>query len=108
MADGAVITSTSRPTWCDEFQAEVESFEEEARNALDEERSEFHKRDSAEVCEKAAILVNHPLFGAGRTSFEKRVFLAEQLFPDLAPDRLQAITHRADNLDWLNKSGLKP
>lgn len=108
MADGAVVTSMSRPTWRDEFWAEVESLEEGARNALDEERSEFRRRDSADVREKVAILVNHASFNAGRTSFDKRVFLAEQLFPDLDPDQLQAITRRAENLDWLNKSGFKP
>lgn len=82
-ADGAVVRSTSRPTWYDEFQAEVESFEEGAQSALDEKHPEFRRRDSTEVREKAAILAGHASFSAGRTSFDKRVFLAEQLFPDV-------------------------
>ena len=107
VADGVLLTSVSRPAWREEFEAELEALEEEIAVARDDERLVLSKHDSAEVREKAAILASHPSFNAGRTSFEKRAFLAEQLFPDLDAEHLQAITRRAENIDWLNKSGFK-
>ncbi|MEY2394093.1 MAG: hypothetical protein QOF94_438 [Acidobacteriaceae bacterium] len=108
MADGVLNRSIAHPAWREEFATELERIEEDARNTLADERHTLSNRDSAEVREKAAVLANHASFNAGRTSFEKRAFLAEKLFPGLDPGQLHAITQRAENLDWLNKSGFKP
>lgn len=107
VVDGVLLTSVSRPQWREEFDAELEALEEEIATARDEERFALSRQDSAEVREKAIVLADHPSFNTGRTSFEKRAFLAEQLFPDLKPEQRQAITRRAENIDWLNKTGLK-
>ena len=108
LADGIILTSVLSPPWREEFDAELEAVEQLISENHEEERLALNKRDSAEVREKAAILADHPSFNAGRTSFEKRAFLAEQLFPNLDPELLQAITRRAENIDWLNKSAFKP
>lgn len=53
------------------------------------------------------LVEGHPSFSAGRTSFEKRVFLAEHLFPEVDPENLNAIVRRAENIDWLTESEFK-
>ncbi len=106
--DGILHTAIARPDWRDDFDNELEIIKFEIESERDEEREGLSKRDSQEVREKAEILANHASFNAGRISFEKRAFLAEHLFPGLNPERISAITHRAEKLDWLNKSGFRP
>jgi hypothetical protein len=97
----------SQPEWRDEFGADLESLEEELRVALSAESDSLNAHEIKEVKEKATLLAAHPSFSAGRTSFEKRVFLAENLFPGLDPQKLQEVTRRAESLDWLGKTGFK-
>lgn len=104
-SDGIVHTAIARPDWRDDFDNELEIIRDEIESQRDDERVGLSKRDSQEVRDKAEILANHTSFNAGRISFEKRAFLAEHLFPGLDPERISAITRRAENLDWLNKSG---
>ena len=108
MADGVLHNSGVWPLWRDEFDSELQSAEEEAREALSDELNRINERDSKEICKKAVILSDHPAFNFGRPSFEKRLFLAGQFFQKLASQELQAITNHAEKLDWLNKSGFKP
>ena len=103
--DGILHTAIARPDWRDAFDSELESIKDEIESLRDEEREGLSKRDDQEVREKAEILANHASFNAGRISFEKRAFLAEHLFPGLDPERIGAITRRAEKLDWLKKSG---
>jgi hypothetical protein len=107
MADGILHTAVSRPDWRDDFDSELEIIKGEIESQRDEEREGLNKRDSQDVREKAEILSNHASFSAGRISFEKRAFLAEHLFPGLKPELISAITRRAENLDWLKKSGFQ-
>jgi hypothetical protein len=74
------------------------------------EDQEFNSsnNDSEEIRQKAEVLAMHPAFNAGRTSFDKRVFLAENLFPNLDPATLHRITKRAENLEWLTKTRFVP
>jgi hypothetical protein len=97
----------SQPAWRDEFDSDLESLEEAARVALLADQNLLNEQDSKEVREKATLLAVHPSFNAGRTSFEKRAFLAENLFPDLEPQKVQDVTRRAEALDWLKKTGFK-
>jgi hypothetical protein len=108
VADGVLLTAISRPAWRDVFDAEFEAIREESSSSEYDDGFALSDRDRAEVREKAVVLAGHPSFNSGRTSFDKRVFLAETLFPDTKPKVLQAITRRAENIDWLNKSGFKP
>jgi hypothetical protein len=101
-------TAATWAPWFDEFETDFESAATEARNALANERDLLDERDSKEVREKAVVLSGHPSFNSGRPSFEKRLFLADQLFPKLDDQKLQKITSRAEKLDWLQKSGFKP
>ncbi|MDE2462511.1 MAG: hypothetical protein KGO02_02170 [Alphaproteobacteria bacterium] len=107
MVDGAMLTSASRPSWRELFDTDLEAVEEEISTLRESERYDLEQRDSAEVREKSTMLANHPSFNAGRTSFDKRMFLAEHLFPDVDLKTLHAITRRAENIDWLTRSGFK-
>jgi hypothetical protein len=107
VVDSVLHICVSQPAWRNELDSDLESFEEEVRVALIAERNLLDKHDSKEVREKATLLAAHPSFNAGRTSFEKRAFLAENLFPDIEPQKVQDVTRRAEALDWLNKTGFK-
>ncbi len=63
-------------------------------------RSEAHAKDSAELEEHARTLIANPLFNAPKTTKEKRLFLAERLFPDYESWYCQKIVAHAMNLLW--------
>jgi hypothetical protein len=108
VTDGILHTALARPDWRDEFADELDAIKDDIEIQLTSERENIRLRDSQEVREKAELLANHPSFSAGRISFEKRLFLAQHLFSGLDPEQISAITRRAENLDWLNRSGFKP
>jgi hypothetical protein len=53
------------------------------------------------------VAMKHPSFNHGRVSFDKRMALAETLFQDCDPHTLSEITRRAENLFWLEQSGVQ-
>jgi|GEM_PF-2464593 len=105
MADGILHTAVSTPTWSDEFDAALEDIAETLEQEASEQQSVLDSTDSQDVREKAVTLAAHPSFSAKPVSFEKRLFLAEQLFQNFDQKKLERITTRAVNLDWLTKSG---
>lgn len=107
VTDGVLHTAIARPNWREDFSDELDVIKDDIGSQLVSERENTRLRDSQEVREKAALLASHPSFNAGRISFEKRLFLAQHLFVDLDPEQISAITRRAENLDWLNKSGFR-
>jgi hypothetical protein len=107
VTDGILHTALARPDWRDEFADELDAIKDDIEIQLGSERENIRLRDSQEVRDKAELLAKHPSFSAGRISFEKRLFLAQHLFSGLDPEQISAITRRAENLDWLNKSGFR-
>jgi hypothetical protein len=84
---------------CDEKVAEILS-ELSAGEAI---------RDTAAsrtIRKYARELAAHPAFNMGRPSFEKRLFLAGELFPDQDDRSLSQITTDAQNIDWAVKGGV--
>lgn len=105
MADGILHSTGSTSDWLDEFRDALRSLVADLQQEAEDREFDLHNTDTEEVREKAKVLAAHPSFSAGRTSLEKRTFLAEQLFPDLSPSALQRIAKRAENLEWLEKTG---
>jgi len=108
MADGILHASVTTADWSDEFDGALERIVADLRQEAEDEEFNLDNTDSEEICEKAEVLAAHKSFCTGRTSFDKRVFLAENLFPNLEPSTLHRITKRAENLDWLTKTGFVP
>ncbi len=50
----------------------------------------------------AKTLCEHPKFNDGRPSREKRIYLAESLFPDLDRMLILRIVDEAANMHWMN------
>lgn len=103
VADGILHTTIALASWRDEFDANLEAIlegvREQSAQAMEADRDVCKHR----VQKNAATLIAHPSFSAGRPSFEKRLFLAETLFPDLDAQELQEVTSHAEKLAWLSK-----
>ena len=107
MIDGVLHKAVSTATWHDEFGDAVEAILDNAREEADAGQVSKNSGMAKEIERKALVLVKHPSFNHGRVSFDKRMALAETLFRDCDPQTLSEITRRAENLFWLEQSGVK-
>ena len=105
VVDGVLHTGVTWPEWFETFQTGLNELIDKERQHIEETEAALDARDSEEIKRKAAVLAKHPAFNFGRTSFEKRCLLAEQLFPKLQYPVIARITDRAEKIDWLAKSG---
>lgn len=91
------------PPWLDDFQQAAEAVSDE----LEQEKQEHHELGMKEmqrtIKEKAGTLLKNPLFNASpRTSREKRIYLAKELFPETSDAFILQIVDEAINMDWFN------
>jgi hypothetical protein len=107
MIDGVLHTTVSTATWHDEFGDTVEAILEESREGASAGQVAKNSEKAKAIESKALVLVKHPSFNHGRVSFDKRMALAETLFQDCDPHTLSEITRRAENLFWLEQSGVQ-
>ncbi|CAH0356924.1 hypothetical protein SPH9361_04571 [Sphingobium sp. CECT 9361] len=107
MIDGVLHTAVSTATWHDEFGDAVEAMLEESREDASAGQISKNSEKAKAIERKALVLVKHPSFNHGRVSFDKRMALAETLFQECDPHTLSDITRRAENLFWLEQSGVK-
>ncbi|MBS0473700.1 MAG: hypothetical protein JSR28_00960 [Proteobacteria bacterium] len=107
MIDGALHTAVSTAIWHDEFGDAVEAILEDARERANAGQVSKSSEKTKAIERKALVLLKHPSFNHGRVSFDKRMALAETLFQDCDPHTLSEITRRAENLFWLEQSGVK-
>jgi len=107
MIDGVLHTAVSTATWHDEFGDAVEAILEDAREGARAGQVSTNSEKANAIERNALVLVKHPSFNHGRVSFDKRMALAETLFQDCDPHTLSEITRRAENLFWLEQSGVK-
>ncbi len=107
MVDGILHTAVSTAAWNDEFGDAVETILEGAREGAEANQFSKHSEEAKAIERKAIVLAKHPSFNHGRVSFDKRMTLAETLFQDCDPRELSEITRRAENLFWLEQSGVK-
>jgi hypothetical protein len=107
MIDGVLHTVVATATWHDEFADAVEAILEDARENASAGQVSKNSEKAKAIERKALLLVKHPSFNHGRVSFDKRMALAETLFRDCDPHTLSEITRRAENLFWLEQSGVK-
>jgi len=107
MVDGILHAAVSTAAWNDEFGDAVETILEGAREGADANLFLKHSEETKATKRKAVILAKHPSFNHGRVSFDKRMTLAETLFQGCDPRELSEITRHAENLFWLEQSGVK-
>lgn len=107
MVDGVLHTAVATAAWNDEFGDAVETILESAREGARTGQVSKQSEEAKVIERKALVLVKHPSFNHGRVSFDKRMALAETLFQDCDPHTLSEITRRAENLFWLEQSGVK-
>lgn len=107
MVDGVMHTTIASADWHDEFEGAVDEALNGARSEREANGRAEAKAVSAEIAAKAAILAAHPSFNFSRVSFEKRLTLAEALFPECEEDQLREVTRVAENLFWLEQSGFR-
>ena len=107
MIDGVLHTAVSTASWHDEFGDAVEAILENARESASAGQISKNLENAKAIERMAFVLVKHPSFNHGRVSFDKRMALAEILFQDCDPHTLSEITRRAENLFWLEQSGVK-
>ena len=107
MVDGVLHTAMATATWHDEFSDAVETILENAREIASVGQDSKNSERAKAIERNALVLVKHQSFNHGRVSFDKRMALAETLFQDCDPQTLSEITRRAENLFWLEQSGVK-
>lgn len=107
MVDGVMHTAIASADWHDAFDEAVDETVDTARAEAETHGRAEAKSASAEISAKAAILAAHPSFNFSRVSFEKRLTLAEALFPECEEDELREVTRVAENLFWLEQSGFR-
>jgi hypothetical protein len=107
MVDGTLHSAVSTAAWNDEFGDAVEAILEGAREGAEANQFLKQSEEAKATNRKAFVLAKHPSFNHGRVSFDKRMTLAETLFQGCDPRELSEITRRAENLFWLEQSGVK-
>ncbi len=106
MVDGVLHSVFASASWQDEFSDLVEAIVEDGRERARAGQFSKQSEEARAIERKALILLRHTSFNHGRVSFDKRMTLAEALFQDCDPHALAAITRRAENLFWLEQSGV--
>ena len=104
-ADGLLHFSETVADWYEQFQEFIAVHVDEARADLRAERDRRSSHLDNENRAKAEELARHSAFNFGRVSFEKRLLLAKQLWPDQEEWELRGITDEAQKIDWLIQSG---
>jgi (p)ppGpp synthase/HD superfamily hydrolase len=107
MVNGILHTAVSTAAWNDEFGDAVETILEGARQGAEANQFSKHSAEAKAIERKAVVLAKHSSFNHGRVSFDKRMTLAETLFQNCDQRELSEITRRAENLFWLEQSGVK-
>lgn len=92
--------------WYEAIEAEFDEKVAEIRGELSADEAIRDTAASRLIRKYARELAEHPAFNMGRPSFEKRLFLAGELFPDQDDRSLSQITTDAQNIDWAAKGGV--
>jgi hypothetical protein len=101
--DGVAHTSLVEEQWSLEFSDTLS----EAKQSVSEKVEDIRKHESRAanfpswVDELAVQIADHPAFISVKASKEKRLYLAEVLFPDKEHYELYRIVDRATNIAWL-------
>lgn len=106
VSDGVLHIGQVTEEWYEAIEGE---FDEKVAEILSELSTDEAIRDTAAsrtIRKYARELAAHPAFNMGRPSFEKRLFLAGELFRDQDDRSLSQITTDAQNIDWAAKGGV--
>jgi hypothetical protein len=105
MIDGVLHVVFTQTNWFDEFETAAE----ELTHSLGEQK--FRAAEQKQMAERVRLaasvkqLNEHPVFHAGRPSFEKKKYLAKKLFPNAEEEEIRVIVDEATNENWLRVAG---
>ncbi|MFM0002046.1 hypothetical protein PQR57_13540 [Paraburkholderia dipogonis] len=88
--------------WLTRFEEEAEELEAQLVEERRRRENGDLAREDTERRTYAKTLCEHPTFNEGRPSREKRIYLAESLFPDLDRMMILRIVDEAANMHWMN------
>jgi hypothetical protein len=103
--EGILHASLTETGWYEDLEAALQERTAEIQTEQAEAHAVEKFADAADIRKKALELVDHPAFNFNRPSFEKRLFLAQQLFEGCDDHALSRITTEAQNIDWAKKGG---
>ncbi len=102
--DGVIHILMAWADWHDEYEGAVDKLKFEISQEFQDRQIEIGREGEAEIRRLAKELAKHPKFsGSPKPSREKRMFLAETLFPGRS--NLFRIVDMAINMDWLEEDG---
>lgn len=105
VVEGVLHASLTETGWYEDLEASLQERTTEILTERAEAGVVENLADATDIRKKALELVAHPAFNFNRPSFEKRVFLAQQLFEGCDDLTLSRITTEAQNIDWATKGG---
>jgi hypothetical protein len=105
VVEGVLHASLTETRWYEGLEASLQERTTEIQTERAEAGVVENLADAADIRKKALELVAHPAFNFNRPSFEKRLFLAQQLFDGCDDPTLSRITTEAQNIDWATKGG---
>jgi hypothetical protein len=105
VVEGVLHASQTETKWYERLEASLQEKTSEIKTERAEAGRVEKMADAADIRKKARELAEHPAFNFNRPSFDKRLFLAEQLFEDCDQFELSRITTEAQNIDWATKGG---
>ena len=105
VVQGVLHASLTETGWYEDLEASLQERTVEIQTERVEAGVVENLADAADIRKKALELVAHPAFNFNRPSFEKRLFLAQQLLEGCDDLTLSRITTEAQNIDWATKSG---
>jgi hypothetical protein len=106
VSDGVLHVGQVMEEWYEGIEGEFDEKVAEIRGELSADEAIRDTAVSRLIRKHARELAAHPAFNMGRPSFEKRLFLAGELFPDQDDRSLSQITIDAQNIDWAAKGGV--
>lgn len=101
LAEGVIHTCAVKEDWYENFEAALEEVYLDMASILEASRQMERREVDPAIHERAVRLAEHAAFNAPKASKEKRTYLAETLFPDLAPNVLWRVVDRATSIAWL-------
>lgn len=105
VADSLLHLCFVEAEWFTSFQVEASELVDRLKIVSRENQKNADFKVALDIKAKAATLADHAAFNLNRAGREKRIYLAEQLFPECDYSTISRIVDEATNIDWLKKQG---
>ena len=102
-ADSVLHYCFEKEEWYESFEFQSEEVADRLGTVLSENKFNSTLASSREISQKATVLEKDSAFNF-KPSREKRIFLAEKLFPECDSSEIYRIVDEAINIGWLNQA----